>query len=67
MVNPIQFGAEIAEMYAEFGFLPQMKSTIIPRIFIHSTIVIFIVSMLSIIYPLIKVYRLEPLKGIRYT
>lgn len=67
MLNPIQFGAEIAEMYAEFGFLPQMKSTVTPVIFIHTTLVMLIVSLAASIYPAIKVYRLEPLKGIRYT
>jgi len=67
MLNPVQFGAELTEMYAEFGFIAQMKSSVTPKIFINTTLVMFVVSIVASIYPAIKVYRLEPLKGIRYT
>ncbi len=66
-INPIEFGSEMSELYKEYGFLPQLKSMTASFIFIHTSLVIFIVSIVASIYPMIKVYRLEPLKGIRYT
>jgi ABC-type antimicrobial peptide transport system permease subunit len=65
--NPIIFGGEFADLYAEYGFLPRMESTLKPAIFLNSTIATFMISMAACLYPLFKVYRLEPLKGIRYT
>lgn len=65
--HPIVFGGQLAELYAEYGFLPRMESSLRFNIFFNSTIAIFIVAILSGVYPLIKVYLLEPLKGIRYT
>ena len=65
--NPIQFAGEYADMWAEYGFMPIMISSIAPGIFINVSLAILIVSVLACLYPLIKVFRLEPLKGIRYT
>ena len=65
--SPIIFGGELAALYEDYGFLPLMKSSVKFSIFFNTSITIFIASMLSIIYPAIKVFRLEPLKGIRYT
>ncbi|MFC2139998.1 ABC transporter permease, partial [Bacteroidota bacterium] len=65
--NPIVFGGEYADMWAEYGFLPVMESSVAIGIFINISITILIVSVAACLYPLIKVFRLEPLKGIRYT
>lgn len=65
--NPIVFGGEFAELYAEYGFLPRLESTLKAHIFWNSSLATFIISILASLYPLLKVYRLEPLKGIRYT
>jgi len=65
--NPIVFGGELGALYEQYGFLPLMKSSVKLSIFFNNSITIFIVSLISIIYPAIKVFRLEPLKGIRYT
>jgi ABC-type antimicrobial peptide transport system permease subunit len=65
--NPIVFGGEFAELYAEYGFLPRLESTLKPHIFWNSSLATFLISILACLYPLFKVYRLEPLKGIRYT
>ncbi len=65
--NPIVFGGEFAELYAEYGFLPRLESSLKGHIFRNSSLATFIISILAGLYPLLKVYRLEPLKGIRYT
>jgi len=65
--NPIVFGGELAALYEDYGFLPIMKSSVKLSIFFNTSITIFIASMLSIVYPAVRVFRLEPLRGIRYT
>jgi ABC-type lipoprotein release transport system permease subunit len=65
--NPIVFGGEFAELYAEYGFLPRLESTLKPHIFWNSSLATFLISIFASLYPLSKVYWLEPLKGIRYT
>lgn len=65
--NPIVFGGDFAELYAEYGFLPRLESTLKAHIFWNTSLATFIISIFASLYPLIKVYRLEPLKGIRYT
>ncbi len=65
--NPIVFGGELGALYEEYGFLPRMESSVGFSIFFNTSLTIFIVSLVSIIYPAIKVFRLKPLKGIRYT
>lgn len=65
--NPIQFGTEIGKIYEEYGFLPVIVSTLDPWIFINTTLSILGISFLACFYPAYKVFKLEPLKGIRYT
>ncbi len=64
---PIVFGGEFAELYQEYGFLPQMTSSMKPHIFINITLTVLIIAVFASLYPLLKVWRLEPLRGIRYT
>ncbi|OGU53957.1 MAG: hypothetical protein A2V66_08525 [Ignavibacteria bacterium RBG_13_36_8] len=65
--NPIEFTGEFADMYAEYGFLPLIESSLQSSIFINVSLSILVISILSCSYPLYKVFKLEPLKGIRYT
>ncbi len=65
--HPITFGGEIKKLYEIYHFLPQIKSTLNPSIFFNVSISILIISILSCLYPAYKVYKLEPLKGIRHT
>ncbi len=65
--NPIVFGGEYAAMIEEYGWLPQMHSIVLPSSFLNTSLAILSVSVIASIYPLYRVLRLEPLKGIRYT
>jgi ABC-type lipoprotein release transport system permease subunit len=51
----------------EFGWLPVMTSSVRPGIFFSSTLAILAAALAAGLYPLWKVAKLEPLKGIRYT
>ncbi len=65
--NPITFGSEYAWMYEEYGFLPRIESSLAFSVFFNSSLSIVVASIIATIYPVIKVLKLEPLKGIRYT
>ena len=67
IAHPIQFAGDLAQMYEEYGFLPQMVSSLLPSMFFNTSLTILISAIVSCIYPLYKVFKLEPLKGIRYT
>ena len=67
IAHPIQFAGDLKQMYEEYGFSPMMVSSLKPSMFFNTTLTIFISAIVSCIYPLYKVFRLEPLKGIRYT
>lgn len=65
--NPIYVSGNFAEVYEMFGFLPAYYFSINPSLFINISLSIFIISLISFIYPAYKIIELEPLKGIRYT
>ncbi len=65
--HPIMFGGELKKFYETYHFLPQAQSSVQFSIFINVSISIIFISLLSCIYPAYKVYKLEPLKGIRHT
>ena len=65
--NPIEFSGELSSLYEEYGFLPIIQSTLEPSIFINISIAVLLISLSVTLYPIYKVYKLEPLKGIRYT
>ncbi|HEX9614474.1 MAG TPA: FtsX-like permease family protein [Bacteroidota bacterium] len=67
VANPIVFEGEFGKIYEEYGFLPRIESTVQLKSFLNNTLSILGVSILAAIYPVLKVARLEPLKGIRYT
>lgn len=65
--NPIIFTGDFAALYEEYGFLPRLESSLKSSVFLDASLMIFVVSVLMSLYPIFKVYKLEPLKGIRYT
>lgn len=65
--NPLSLGAEAQQLTELYHFLPQMRSTLDPGVFFHVSLSVFIISIAACIYPAWKIYRLEPLKGIRHT
>lgn len=67
ILNPIEIGSELGQMYEEYGFLPVIESSVNYEIFINTDIAILLTAFIACFYPFYRVYKLEPLKGIRYT
>lgn len=67
ILHPIVFGGEIKKLYELYHFLPELRSSLQVSIFINVSLSIIGISVLSCIYPAYKVFKLEPLKGIRQT
>lgn len=65
--NPVLLTHEYEQLYAEYGFLPLLPSSTEPGIFLFTSLLILFISLITCLYPAYKAYRLEPLKGIRYT
>ncbi len=66
-LNPINLSGDFAKIYEEFGFIPQIHSTMDISIFLSTVYSIIIITAISTIYPAYRVMKLEALKGIRYT
>jgi len=67
ILHPIVFGGELKQLYELYHFLPELRSSLQVSIFIYVSLSIIGISILSCLYPAYKVYKLEPLKGIRQT
>jgi len=65
--NPIVFTGEYVAMIEEYGWLPQMRSTVKLSSFVNTSFAVILLATFSVLYPLRRVARLEALKGIRYT
>ncbi|MDX9759932.1 MAG: ABC transporter permease [Bacteroidota bacterium] len=66
-VKPIVFTGDFAGMYEEYGFLPIMRAAVRASSFVNSSLSVLVIALLSVLYPLRRVAKLEALKGIRYT
>ena len=67
MTHPIEFTGEYGKILAEYGFLPMMRSTVSGTSFLNTSLAVLGISLIATIYPLYRTWRLEPLRGIRYT
>ena len=67
ILHPIVFGGELKKLYELYHFLPELRSSLQISIFIYVSFSIIGISILSCLYPAYRVFKLEPLKGIRQT
>ena len=66
--HPIVIGGNLEKIYEQYGFnVPTITSYVSARTSIVASTAIIIISSVSTFYPLWRVLRLEPLKGIRHT
>jgi ABC-type antimicrobial peptide transport system permease subunit len=63
--NPILLTGEMAEVYATFGMEPVMPMKFVPSIFLNQSLVIFILSVVVVLYPLCKIRTLKPVEAMR--
>jgi len=68
-LNPLNMaelgGEEVAATYEKFGMIPIFPAAFEAGIFINQAIIIFIVTCILAIYPLIKILKLQPIKAMR--
>jgi ABC-type lipoprotein release transport system permease subunit len=67
VIHPIVFGGELKKLYEMYHYLPLAQSSVQFSIFLNVSLSIIIISLIACVYPAYKVYKLEPLKGIRHT
>ncbi len=66
--HPIVIGGNLEQIYKQYGFnVPIITSHVSTSTSILASSTVLIISFASAFYPLWRVFRLEPLKGIRYT
>jgi ABC-type lipoprotein release transport system permease subunit len=63
--NPINLSGEMAELYDQLSIEPILNFSAQPSIFIYQALVVLIIAIVTIIYPLLFVRRLDPAKTIR--
>ncbi len=62
-VHPFPLPVEKADMMEKFGFLPEMPFAISPDIIYNHALIIFLISLLVVLYPVVKIWRLDSLKA----
>ena len=63
--NPISLTGEMTELYDKLSIEPILTFSAEPSIFISQALVILIIAIVTIIYPLLFLRRLDPAKTIR--
>ena len=63
--NPISLPAEMAEIYAQYGFDPYLFFGTAPNVFINQVLTVFIITLVVSLYPIFKVKNLIISKALR--
>ena len=63
--HPIRFTGEMVEAMKDFNFEPVMPMSMDIQIFINQAIVIIIISLIAIYYPILKILKLNIVKGLK--
>ncbi|MCC7507365.1 MAG: ABC transporter permease [Saprospiraceae bacterium] len=64
-VHPLRFGGKLAEMYEKFGFEPVMPTLLDPDIFIRQGLTVLVMGLVLSVYPVVKVFYLDPVNAMR--
>lgn len=65
MVNPIQFGGEMASSLEKFGFEPIFPAIFDMQIFLTQALYVFILTAVLALYPIFKIRKLQPVQAMR--
>ncbi len=63
--NPIPLTGEMAELMLKFGLDPIVPFRFAPNIFIDQFLIVIVIAMISALYPLSFIRKLNPVKAIR--
>lgn len=64
-VNPFPLGGTAADTYEEMGIEPLMMTSTDLGIFVDNGLFLFVISCLIALYPIIKIWRMNPVKAMR--
>jgi len=64
-LNPIELTGDMAKVYLSFGLDPILPFRFSYDIFTHQYLTVFIIALISAIYPVLYIKKLEPIKAIR--
>lgn len=65
-VNPIEFSGDMAEVMQSYGLEPFLPFSLSPEVFYSQAIIIFIITLVFSIIPIIKASRLNPVNAMRH-
>jgi len=63
--NPIHIGGEMADIYEQFGIEPVLAFSRDITIFLNQFLIVFILLLLAVIYPMIKIFSLKIINALR--
>jgi putative ABC transport system permease protein len=63
--NPIPITGEAAEMVKDYGLEPILPFSLDPEFFYHHALIVFTLSMLIVIYPVLRIFFLNVVKATR--
>ncbi len=67
-VNPLNFdsfGEDMGDIYEKWGFDPIFPTAFEFPVFYNQALIVFLITSVLALYPLIKIYRLQPVKAMR--
>jgi putative ABC transport system permease protein len=63
--NPIPLSGDLSDLTEQYGIEPMLYFSISPDVFISQAFVVFIITLLIAIYPVVQIFRLNILKAAR--
>ncbi|MFQ5568148.1 MAG: ABC transporter permease [Rhodothermales bacterium] len=64
--NPIPLGSELQQLYEDFGFsIEGISFSARPVVFVYPLVSVTIVSLLAMVYPILKMRRFAPVEALR--
>jgi ABC-type lipoprotein release transport system permease subunit len=67
ITHPIIIGGNLGDLYQQYGFMPKIVSSLKFHLFRNASLSIFIIALISCLYPAYRVYKLQPLQGLHHT
>lgn len=65
-LNPLEFTGQAAEAIEEYGMEPFIQFSMAPEIILNQAFVIFVLTLIISLYPLIHTKRLNPVEAMRH-
>jgi putative ABC transport system permease protein len=63
--HPIPLSGDMGDLTEQYGIEPMLYFSLAPEVFLSQTLIVFIITMLIAIYPVVQVFKLNILKAAR--